>query len=61
MIFGWPRRRGELLRASLAVAAAFPLVALAGALALDMDPFRTVAVISGGNVDLKTYAEILVG
>jgi threonine dehydratase len=36
-------------------------VALAGALALDMDPFRTVAVISGGNVDLKTYAEILVG
>jgi threonine dehydratase len=36
-------------------------VALAGALALGLDPIRTVAVLSGGNVDLKTYAEILAG
>jgi threo-3-hydroxy-L-aspartate ammonia-lyase len=36
-------------------------VALAGALAAGEDPERTVAVVSGGNIDLKSYADILVG
>jgi threonine dehydratase len=36
-------------------------VALAGALATGRDPEQTVAVVSGGNIDLKSYAEILAG
>ena len=36
-------------------------VALAGALAAGVEPQRTVAVLSGGNVDLKSYADILAG
>ncbi|HEY5049081.1 MAG TPA: threonine/serine dehydratase [Rhizomicrobium sp.] len=34
-------------------------VAIAGALALNLDPFTTVAVLSGGNVDPEIYASIL--
>ena len=34
-------------------------VALAGALAAGHDPERMVAVLSGGNIDLKSYAEII--
>jgi threonine dehydratase len=34
-------------------------VAAAGALALGLDPARTVAVLSGGNVDLDRYAAVL--
>lgn len=34
-------------------------VAAGGALALDLDPKTTVAVLSGGNVDLEGYAAIL--
>ncbi|MGD0141577.1 MAG: threonine/serine dehydratase [Rhizomicrobium sp.] len=36
-------------------------VALAGALAAGLDPDRTVSVLSGGNVDLKSYGDILGG
>lgn len=36
-------------------------VALAGALKTGADPEQTVAVLSGGNVDLKSYADILAG
>jgi threonine dehydratase len=36
-------------------------VALAGALAAGVDPERTVTVLSGGNIDLKSYADILAG
>jgi threonine dehydratase len=36
-------------------------VALAGALAVGRDPMQTVAVVSGGNIDLKSYADILSG
>ena len=36
-------------------------VALAGALAAGPDSDRTVAVLSGGNIDLKSYADILAG
>ena len=36
-------------------------VALAGGLAIGSDPERSVAVLSGGNIDLKSYAEILTG
>jgi threonine dehydratase len=36
-------------------------VALAGALAGSSDPERSVAVLSGGNIDLKSYAGILAG
>jgi threonine dehydratase len=34
-------------------------VALAGALKLGLAPQETVAVLSGGNVELKLYASIL--
>ena len=34
-------------------------VALAAALAAGLDPERMVAVLSGGNIDLKSYAEII--
>jgi threonine dehydratase len=36
-------------------------VALAGALATGCDPEKTVAVLSGGNIDLNSYADILAG
>ncbi len=36
-------------------------VALAGALAAGHDPDHAVAVLSGGNIDLKSYADILAG
>ncbi|HEX3430221.1 MAG TPA: threonine/serine dehydratase [Rhizomicrobium sp.] len=36
-------------------------VAAAGALALPLDPKTTVAILSGGNVDLDRYAAILAG
>lgn len=36
-------------------------VAAAGALALGLDPKTTVAILSGGNVDLDRYAAILAG
>ena len=36
-------------------------VALAGALAMGADPVHTVAVLSGANIDLKSFAEILTG
>jgi threonine dehydratase len=36
-------------------------VALAGALAAGLDPAATVAIVSGGNVDLGLYAEIIAG
>jgi threonine dehydratase len=36
-------------------------VALAGALKLGLSPKETVAVLSGGNVELKLYASILAG
>lgn len=36
-------------------------VAAAGALALDLQPAATVAIVSGGNVDLDRYAAILAG
>jgi threo-3-hydroxy-L-aspartate ammonia-lyase len=36
-------------------------VALAGALALGLDPAKTAAVLSGGNVELGVYASILAG
>jgi threonine dehydratase len=36
-------------------------VATAGALALALDPESTVAIVSGGNVDLDRYADILAG
>lgn len=36
-------------------------VAIAGALALGIDPRSTVAVLSGGNIDLERYAAILAG
>jgi len=32
---------------------------LAAALAAGLDPERMVAVLSGGNIDLKSYAEII--
>jgi len=34
-------------------------VAIAGALASGVDPHQTVAILSGGNVDLDAYAAIL--
>jgi threonine dehydratase len=34
-------------------------VAIAGALAPDLDPQTTVAILSGGNIDLDRYAAIL--
>jgi threonine dehydratase len=36
-------------------------VALAGALAMGCDSEQTAAIVSGGNIDLKSYAEILAG
>ena len=36
-------------------------VAVAGALALGLEPRSTVAIVSGGNVDLDRYAAILAG
>jgi threonine dehydratase len=36
-------------------------VAAAGALSLDLDPKTTVAILSGGNLDLDHYAAILTG
>jgi threonine dehydratase len=36
-------------------------VSIAGALALGLDPRTTVAILSGGNADLETYAAILAG
>jgi len=36
-------------------------VAAAGALALGLEPGTTVAIVSGGNVDLERYAAILAG
>jgi threonine dehydratase len=36
-------------------------VALAGALALGLEPDRTVAILSGGNTDLDVYGKIMAG
>jgi threo-3-hydroxy-L-aspartate ammonia-lyase len=36
-------------------------VATAGALALGTDPEKTVAILSGGNIDLESYARIIAG
>jgi threonine dehydratase len=36
-------------------------VALAGALALGLEPDRTVAILSGGNTDLDAYGKVMAG